>query len=100
MNTLIRSVLLMGAILFAQSAFAAKLYFDAGLGNADVDIESFSGSDTYLRLGIGGEISNNLNWEAGYWDLGEASDSGATASADGFFGNIKASHALNSDTSI
>lgn len=98
MNALIKSLLFAGAALFSQASFA--LYFDGGLGNADVDIGGFGGSDTYLKIGIGDEISENLGWEAGYWDLGEAEDSGVTASADGLFGNLKASHELNSDTSI
>lgn len=98
MNTWIRLFAFTGTVLFSQASSA--LYFDGGLGNADVEIESFDGSDTYLRLAVGGEVSKNLSIEGGYWDLGEAADTGVVASADGFFGNAKFSLDLNSDTSL
>lgn len=99
MNALLKSVLL-SALLFSPSVFAAQLYFDGGLGNASVEIEDFDGSDTYFKIGIGGEVSENMSVEGGFWDLGDAEDSGVTASADGLFGNVKFSHSLNSDTHI
>lgn len=92
MNTLIKSILFTGAVLFSQASFA--LYFDGGLGSADLDAGSFDDSDTYIRLGIGDEINDSLNWEAGYWDLGTDFD------VNGFFGNIKAGLDLNSDTEL
>jgi hypothetical protein len=98
MNTLIRSILVGALVLFSPVSFA--LYFDGGLGNASVEIEDFDGSDTYFKLAIGSEISKNIEIEGGYWDLGEAEDTGITASADGFFGDAKFSHNFNSDTSI
>ncbi|HEX5057145.1 MAG TPA: hypothetical protein VFX02_11700 [Gammaproteobacteria bacterium] len=96
MNTLIRLILLAGAVLFSQASFA--LYLDAGLGNADVDgtVLGFhiDDSDTYIKLGVGDKINKNLNWEAGYWDIG------TTGKVDGFFGDVKASMPLNSDTEL
>lgn len=99
MNALFKSILL-STLLFSPSVFAAQLYFDGGLGSANVEIEDFDGSDTYLKIAIGGEISESMSIEGGYWDLGEAEDFGVTASADGLFGNVKFSHSLNSDTRI
>ncbi len=92
MNTLIKSALFAGAVLFSQASFA--LYFDGGLGNADVDAGPADDSDTYMKLGIGDRITKNLNWEAGYWDMGTDFE------VDGFFGNIKGSIELNSDTNL
>jgi hypothetical protein len=107
MNTLIRSLVLTGAFLFAPTGFAASLYFDGGLGNADVEgdvtvtvpgVGTFNGefddSDTYLKLGVGGKINKTWNWEAGYWDIGTEGD------ASGFFGNARAAMNLNSDTEL
>lgn len=92
MNILIRSILFAGAVLFSQASFA--LYFDGGLGNADIDAGPVDDSDTYLRIGIGDEINKTLNWEAGFWDVGTAFE------VDGLFGNIKAGMDLNSDTRL
>lgn len=92
MNTLLKSVLFTGAVLFSQASSA--LYFDAGLGNANVELGAFDDDDTYLKLGIGDGINKNLSWEAGYWDVG------TDAEVDGFFGNIKAAMDLNSDTQL
>jgi hypothetical protein len=101
MNTLFKSVVFAGAVLFSQASFA--LYFDAGLGSSDVDgrvtipgLGTVEGddSDTYIRLGVGDKINKNLNWEAGYWDLGTDFD------VNGFFGNIKAATDLNRDTQL
>lgn len=92
MNTLIKSILFAGAVLFSQASFA--LYFDVGLGSSDVDAGGFDDSDTYMRLGVGDQINKNLNWEAGYWDLGTDFD------VNGFFGNIKAAMDINSDTQL
>jgi hypothetical protein len=97
---LLKSVLLSAALLFSQSLFAASLYFDGGLGSSSVEIEQFDGSDTYLKLGIGFEIAENISIEGGFWDLGEPSDLGVTASADGLFGNVKFGFPLNSDTRL
>jgi hypothetical protein len=90
----------MGAVLFSQASFA--LYFDAGLGSATAENDEFDldGSDTYFKLAIGGELSDALAVEGGYLDLGEAEDGPVSGSADGFFGNVKGSHAINSDTRI
>jgi hypothetical protein len=90
MNTLIKSILFAGAVLFSQSSFA--LYFDGGLGNADVD--PVDDSDIYIRLGVGDRINKNFNWEAGYWDMGTDAD------VKGFFGNVKAVMDVNSDTQL
>lgn len=92
MNTLIKSILFTGAVLFSQASFA--LYFDAGLGNADLDGGGVDDSDTYLKLGVGDGINKNLSWEAGFWDVG------TDAEVDGFFGDIKAAMDLNSDTQL
>lgn len=93
MNTLLKSILFAGVVLFSQASFA--LYFDGGLGSSDVDAGGgFDDSDTYIRLGVGDGINKNLAWEAGYWDLGTDFE------VDGFFGNIKAFTDLNRDTQL
>ncbi|HEY3487827.1 MAG TPA: outer membrane beta-barrel protein [Gammaproteobacteria bacterium] len=98
MNTFIKSMLFAAAALFAQVSPAA--YLDLGLGNSTVEIDDFEGSDTYFKVAIGGEISDNITAEGGFWNLGEAEDAGVEVSADGLFGDVKFSHDLNSDTSI
>jgi hypothetical protein len=100
MKTLFKSLLLSGFLMVAPSAFAAQMYIDLGLGNSTVEIDEFEGSDTYLKIAVGGEVSEGFGWEGGFWDVGDAEDAGVTVSADGLFGNIKASHAINSDTKI
>jgi hypothetical protein len=92
MNTLIKSILFAGAVLFSQASSA--LYFDGGIGSSEIEFGGADDSDTYLKLGIGDGINKNLNWEAGYLDLGTDFE------VDGFFGNIKASMDLNSDTNL
>jgi hypothetical protein len=87
MNTLIKSILFAGAVLFSQASLAAQLYFDPGVGIADGDGDS----ELYLKLGIGGEISKELSVEGGYLDIDEV---------DGFFGDVKYSYRLNSDTQL
>jgi hypothetical protein len=94
MNTLIKSILFAGIVLFSHASYAAySLYFDGGIGRSEVD-GGRDDSDTYLRLGVGGQIQKNLNWEAGYWDLG------TEAEVDGFFGNVKGAIDLNRDTQL
>lgn len=92
MNTLLKSILFAGVVLFSQASFA--LYFDGGLGNANVELGPFDDDDTYLKLGVGDGINKNLAWEAGFWDLGTEGE------VDGFFGNIKAFTDLNRDTQL
>jgi hypothetical protein len=92
MNTLLKSIVFAGAVLFSQASFA--LYFDIGLGSSEVEAGPFDDSDTYLKLGVGDKINKNLNWEAGYMDLN------TDAKVDGFFGNIKAATDLNRDTQL
>jgi hypothetical protein len=110
MNALIKSILIAGGFLFAQSSFAAQWYFDAGLGNANLESDlggglEVEGDDTYLRVAVGAEFSEALAVEGGYWDLGEASDNvlglvDVSSSVDGLFGDVKGSMALNSDTAL
>jgi hypothetical protein len=45
-------------------------------------------------LAVGDKINKTWNWEAGYWD------NGTDADVNGFFGDAKASMALNSDTDL
>lgn len=97
MNTFIKSFFFMGVLLFTHPLYAAELYFDAGLGNADVEVFGLEGNDTYLKLGVGGKLSDTFSVEGGYWDLGEAEDGGATISGDGLFVNVKASTPLGSE---
>lgn len=93
MNNLIRSVLFASVFLSSQALYAAELYFDGGLGNADVEFGNTDDSDIYMRIGIGGELSDTLSIEGGYWDLGEP----ANVSVDGIYGNLKASMPLEGD---
>jgi hypothetical protein len=92
MNTLIKSILLTGAVLFSQASFA--LYFDGGLGNANVDAGAADDDDIYLKFGVGDGINRNLNWEAGYWNVG------TDAGVNGFFGDLKLFTGINSDTQL
>ncbi len=108
MNTLIKTILLSGMFIIAPAAFGAPMYFDIGLGNASVEAEEegieVDGSDTYLRIAVGADLSSALSVEGGYWDLGEASDTvfgtDVSAAADGLFGDVKGRMKLNSDTEL
>jgi hypothetical protein len=97
MNTLIKSFLLMGAIMFSQASQAAA-YIDLGLGSAKLEDEIFGetvdGSDTYFKVAFGGQINDVVSIDGGLLDLGEAEETtenfiDVTSSADGLFGNVK-----------
>jgi hypothetical protein len=92
MNVLLKSILFAGAVLFSQASFA--LYFEGGIGNANIDGRFGDDDDMYLKLGVGDGINRNLGWEAGYLDLG------TDAEVDGFFGDIKLATDLNRDTQL
>ena len=97
MHNLIKSVLFTGMFLSSQVLYAAELYFDGGLGNADVELGNLDDNDTYMRIGIGGKLSDTLSIEGGFWDLGDFSGGGASVSVDGIYGNLKASMPLEGD---
>lgn len=90
MDNLIKSILFTGVFLSSQVLYGAELYFDGGLGNANVELGNVDDDDIYMRIGIGGELSDTLSVEGGYWDLGDP----ASVSVDGIYGNIKASMPL------
>lgn len=94
MDNLIKSILFAGVFFSSQALYAAGLYFDGGLGNADVELGNVDDSDIYMRIGIGGELSDTLSVEGGFWDLGDFSGGGASVSVDGIYGNLKASMPL------
>jgi hypothetical protein len=52
MNTLIKSILFAGAVLFSQASFA--LYLDGGIGSADID----GPAEVTVNLPGGGSISS------------------------------------------
>lgn len=90
MGNLTKSFLFTWILLSSQALFAAELYFDGGLGNANVEIGNADEDDLYMRIGIGGELSDALSVEGGFWDLGDF----GPFSVDGLYGNIKASTSL------
>lgn len=90
MNALKRSIFFAGLLFTSQTLYAAELYFDGGLGSANVELGNVDDDDIYMRIGIGGELSDTLSVEGGYWDLGEPGG----ISVDGIYGNLKASMPL------
>jgi hypothetical protein len=100
MNTLIKSVMLTSAFLYAQASFGAG-YLDLGLGQSTVNYseEGFAleGEDTYTRIGLGIRASDAAAFEFGFMDLGEITETiqvpfdsfDVTASADGMYLDVK-----------
>lgn len=81
MKTLMKSLMFGGIFLFSQASFAWHL--DIGAGSADADVPGLD-KETYLKVGVGGDIIPVLSWEAGYLDLGDLE-------VDGLYGNVKGS---------
>jgi hypothetical protein len=86
MKTLIKPVLF-AAVLASSQAFAAQLYFDPGVGNADPD---FGDADLYLKLGVGFNIDRHWDVDVGYLDLLDE--------VDGFYSTGKGKYRVNSNT--
>lgn len=83
---------LSGCLLASLSplALANELYLDGSVGNAEAEVGSLDADDTFIRLGAGLTLSENLSAEAGYWDFGSSRAAGTRISADALYGALKA----------
>jgi opacity protein-like surface antigen len=72
---------LVSASSIAQAADAGQAYFSGYLGNTDVDVDGFSGSDMSFRIGGGYQLNRNIAVEGFYINYGEAEDRGYTIEA-------------------
>lgn len=84
----IGSTLLMASM--GPLAQANQLYIDGSVGNAEAETSSLDADDTFLRIGAGITLTDQISAEAGFWDFGSSRDAGVRMSADAFYGAIKA----------
>ncbi len=61
--------------LLTANAFAVEPYIQAQVGQSNIDVDLDDDNDTYYGIGVGVNVSENLAFEAGYKDFGEASES-------------------------
>ena len=69
-------IVVAAAGLFSAHVFAVQPYIQAQLGQSefDVDYSISEDSDTYLGVGVGFKVTQNLAFEIGYRNFGEAED--------------------------
>lgn len=71
-------------------SFANQLYLDGSLGNAEAEVGSLDADDTFIRLGAGVTLNEQVSAEAGYWDFGSSRAGGVRIAADALYGAVKA----------
>jgi hypothetical protein len=86
--------------MLALPAFANQLYLDGSIGNAEAEVGSLDADDTFLRLGAGVTLTEQLSAEGGYWDFGSSRAGGVRVAADALFAAIKASTPIGNDLNL
>lgn len=79
---------------------ANQLYLDGSIGNAEAEVGSLDADDTFVRLGAGVTLTEQISAEAGYWDFGSSQAGGVRVAADALYGAVKASTDIGNGLSL
>lgn len=82
-------------LLLASATQAEGLYGDVGLGMSKAEEDSLEAKDTYIRLGLGVEVTDQIGIEAGVWDFGSDTENGIKVKAWGLYSAARAQVDIN-----